>query len=301
MLSAGALNNNSSAISAWTKKKEIKMKKNVIEAIDGLLSFCEKKSETALWPNGPTGTEYAEGLVRVKPDGSNRGSFVEGLDDLDKTVSFLKELDFKQVEVSPEVQYKKSLYFQATLPEGYRAFTGVLTVEGARKKGLDVKVIEGSHGDELQTRGSSLSETNIISVIVDDGMMSTWYPGSFTAANPDPEHKLSADPADWLEELAVKIKLPQTINLGLTNSVLYTGCKIEEVAGRLNLTTSVEEAINIVGRNIAAMEIDSHEVVLTGPMAVWSYLIVFHAVVHKTAKVYYDDGRSGKVLIAAHG
>ena len=91
------------------------------------------------------------------------------------------------------------------------------------------------------------------------------------------------------------------IDLSLKNTQLYAGCETEEVAGRLNLTTLVSEAVNIVGRNIADMEIDSKEVILTGPMAVWSYLVVFHAVVHKTAKVYYDDGRNDKVLIAAHG
>ena len=91
------------------------------------------------------------------------------------------------------------------------------------------------------------------------------------------------------------------INLGLTNGELYAGCEINEVAGRLNLTTPVSEAVNIVGRNIAAMEVNPEEIILTGPMAVWSYLIVFHAIVHKTRRVYYDDGRNGQVLIAAHG
>lgn len=98
-----------------------------------------------------------------------------------------------------------------------------------------------------------------------------------------------------------------TINLSLTNSaLLYEGCVIEEVAGRLNLTTSVADAVNIVGRNIniiceAIPSTDRDEVTLTGPMAVWSYLIVFHAVVHRFRRVYYDDGRSGPVLVAAHG
>ena len=97
------------------------------------------------------------------------------------------------------------------------------------------------------------------------------------------------------------IVIVQIVNLGLGNSELYSGCQIEEVAGRLNLTTPVDEAVNIVGKNIAAMAIDPQEVILTGPMAVWSYLIVFHTVVHKTRKVFYDDGRNDKVLIAAHG
>lgn len=95
------------------------------------------------------------------------------------------------------------------------------------------------------------------------------------------------------------------INLGLTNNNLYNGCNIAEVAGRLNLETPVADAVNIVGRNVAKIVKDARgkekEVILTGAMAVWSYLVVFHAVVHAFDKVYYDDGRNGKVLIAAHG
>lgn len=94
------------------------------------------------------------------------------------------------------------------------------------------------------------------------------------------------------------------INLGLNNSELYAGCEVTEVAGRLNLTTPVEEAVNIVGRNIHSMvaEIqDRNEVILTGPMAVWSYLVVFHAVVHAFSRVVYDDGRGNRVVVAAHG
>ncbi len=65
--------------------------------------------------------------------------------------------------------------------------------------------------------------------------------------------------------------MAQIINLGLTNADLYRGCQIEEVAGRLNLTTPMAEAVNIVGRNISTIDIDPDEVVLTGPMAVWAY------------------------------
>jgi hypothetical protein len=96
------------------------------------------------------------------------------------------------------------------------------------------------------------------------------------------------------------------IDLSLTNADLYKDCEIEEVAGRLNLKTPVADAVNVVGRNVAAIiegtpAADRDEVTLTGPMAVWAYLIVFHAVVHKFDKVLYDDGRSGAVVIAAHG
>jgi hypothetical protein len=93
----------------------------------------------------------------------------------------------------------------------------------------------------------------------------------------------------------------QIVDLSLKNEQLYKGCSIEEVAGRLNLTTPIAEAISIVGKNANEMGFDSEEVVLTGPMAVWSYLIVFHACVHKTRVVKYDDGRSGAVVVAKHG
>lgn len=93
----------------------------------------------------------------------------------------------------------------------------------------------------------------------------------------------------------------QTIDLSLNNSALYEGCTIEEVGGRLNLTTPIDEAVQIVGRNVNAMQFDPDMVELTGPMAVWAYLLVFHAVVHRTRRVVYNDGRSGPVTVAAHG
>jgi hypothetical protein len=46
---------------------------------------------------------------------------------------------------------------------------------------------------------------------------------------------------------------------------------------------------------------DVEEITLTGAMAVWAYLAIFHIVVHRFRHVYYDSGRpDGKVLIAAH-
>ena len=93
----------------------------------------------------------------------------------------------------------------------------------------------------------------------------------------------------------------ETINLSLQNNDLYKGCAIIEVAGRQNLVTPIAQAIEIVGRNVNKLNLHGEEITLTGPMAVWAYLIIFHAVVHCYSKVYYDDGRNGAVLIAAHG
>ena len=91
------------------------------------------------------------------------------------------------------------------------------------------------------------------------------------------------------------------IDLSLKNEALYDGCEVEEVAGRLNLKTPVAEAVNIVGKNVADMNLSGDEITLTGAMAVWAYLVVFHAVVHRFNRVYYNDGRNDSVLIAAHG
>lgn len=96
------------------------------------------------------------------------------------------------------------------------------------------------------------------------------------------------------------------LDLSLRNEQLYTGCDIQEVAGRLALMTPINEAVNIVGRNIQGLVdeliADSvEEITLTGAMAIWAYLVVFHITVHRFHRVYYDDGKpNGKVLIAAH-
>ena len=93
------------------------------------------------------------------------------------------------------------------------------------------------------------------------------------------------------------------LNIGLDNQELYAGCEIKEVGGRLSLISPPAEAANVIGRNtvdiIAAIK-DRSQITLTGAMAVWAYLIVFHIVVHKFAQVWYDDGRGGVVQIAQH-
>ena len=95
------------------------------------------------------------------------------------------------------------------------------------------------------------------------------------------------------------------LDLSLRNKALYKGCVVEEVAGRLNLKTPVAEGVVLVGRNIAAIvqatpPESRDSVTLTGPMAVWAYLIVFHEVVHVFGEVRYSDGRN-TVVLARHG
>lgn len=93
-----------------------------------------------------------------------------------------------------------------------------------------------------------------------------------------------------------------TFDVSLKNELLYKDCKIEEVAGRLNLTTPMAEAVNLVGKNVNDMDLHGDTITLTGAMAIPIYLVVFHAVVHRFKSVFYDDGRGGEpVLIAKHG
>ena len=92
------------------------------------------------------------------------------------------------------------------------------------------------------------------------------------------------------------------LDLSLKNATLYNGCQIKEVGGRLVLETEPNHATNIIGKNIISMieNADKNSITLTGPMAVWAYLIVFHIVVHRFKFVYYDDGRENVVLLAQH-
>jgi hypothetical protein len=53
--------------------------------------------------------------------------------------------------------------------------------------------------------------------------------------------------------------------------------------------------------NLQNMSIDPEEVILTGSMAIWAYLAVFHFLHGRTRRIYYEDGRGDRFLVAAHG
>lgn len=91
------------------------------------------------------------------------------------------------------------------------------------------------------------------------------------------------------------------LDLSLENERLYAGLDVRRDAGKLNLRTSIEQAIAAMGENLQKMDIDPAEVVLTGPMAIWAYLVVFHSIHGRTRRIYYQDGVGNRVLVAAHG
>lgn len=91
------------------------------------------------------------------------------------------------------------------------------------------------------------------------------------------------------------------ISLSLDNEALYRGLDIATEAGKLNLRTPPAEAIAVMGRNLQAMAIDPDEVVLTGAMAIWAYLVVFHALHGRTRRIWYEDGLGRRIQVSAHG
>ena len=95
------------------------------------------------------------------------------------------------------------------------------------------------------------------------------------------------------------------LDLSLSNKLLYDGCVIEELPGKKNLLTPPIEASYIICNNLQKILdsiLEKNEISLTGGMAIWAYLLVFHMVVHRFKKVYYDDAKGMlPLLIAAHG
>ncbi len=91
------------------------------------------------------------------------------------------------------------------------------------------------------------------------------------------------------------------LSLSLDNDALYCGLDIAIEAGKMNLRTPPAEAIAVMLGNLAAMAIDPDEVVLTGGMAIWAYLAVFHVLHGRTRRIWYQDGIGRRILVAAHG
>ena len=129
---------------------------------------------------------YSEGFVRIRPDGTNRGSYVEGFDSLDATKVLLERLDWTVADRAslpagachPD---PRVTYYKAELPDGYVARTGIIALRDATG---EVEVIEGKHGLELTMLApNKLPQTTEVWAITgplegseQPGLWS-WYPG----------------------------------------------------------------------------------------------------------------------------
>ncbi|MBT3230802.1 hypothetical protein HN358_03405 [Candidatus Uhrbacteria bacterium] len=151
--------------------------KTVLNALQALI-------ETAAAGTNPRiNAEYVEGMVRVKPDGTNRGSYVEGVNTLEATKRLLEQLGWTLVahEDLPEgVAFPPASYFCAELPEGMTARTGMILykdLSGEQKS--QVQLVEGDHGPEMVLRwsGPLATTTQVWAIIGTDGwMLWSWYP-----------------------------------------------------------------------------------------------------------------------------
>ena len=91
------------------------------------------------------------------------------------------------------------------------------------------------------------------------------------------------------------------LDLSLANAELWKDLKTQSLAGKLTLVAPPEEAIPVLAARVAALAVDPDEVELTGGMAIWAYLVAFHALHGRTRRIYYRDGLGQRLLVAAHG
>lgn len=142
---------------------------------------------------------YAQGFVRVDSEGKNRGSFMPGLDTLEKTLDFLKGLVW-EVDTTVAKPRPGCAYFIARLSEKLAfesiALLGELTDE---ELGL-VRIRNGKHGLEFYFEGSKkFTPTDEIRIVLGPEeygeVVYTWYPGRNTISIP----------LDQLQQIAVKL------------------------------------------------------------------------------------------------
>ena len=139
--------------------------------------------------------KHLAGFVRI-----NRGSYVEGLNDLDSTLKFLYSLSPRFEEVShddvnaecPGAARQPAVYFRASVPEGYSAFENIVTVRDLSNEGQleNLRVREGAHGLEFYVPQEAeceigLKPTESVWIILGPSeageVVWTWYPGRMTA------------------------------------------------------------------------------------------------------------------------
>ena len=136
---------------------------------------------------------HMEGFVR-----SNRGSYIEGLDTMTKTVNFLYAISTSCVEVDhntvnsecPGAAREGVRYFKFSIPDEVIAYEAVVLLEDLKGAALnDVRVREGSHGYEFYIPDVKFNPGRVATgwIIlgptkdVEGDVVYTWYPGRMTA------------------------------------------------------------------------------------------------------------------------
>ncbi len=92
----------------------------------------------------------------------------------------------------------------------------------------------------------------------------------------------------------------KTFDMSLWNDALYYGCAISTNKHTRHLQTSPEDAAEIIRPNAIALltkmkEEGDKNIILTGPMLIPIYLVVFHVAQIFGFDIYYA-GKNGKVI-----
>ena len=152
---------------------------------------------------------HLEGLVR-----KGRGSYVSSLDDLESTLSFLKDVSKYAIEVShdainaecPGAARKPARYFKADIGGiGYNAFESICLVDDLSNADLDnVRLRRGKHGVEFYipeeltadmcpslTKAKPTTTVWFILGPSEAGeVLWTWFPGRMTAGTKLDNHAI---------------------------------------------------------------------------------------------------------------
>ncbi len=153
--------------------------KRVFEGLSRLADFCEKNINTELWPNGPTGEQYLQGLTRRDTEGNPIGSWVDEIFTLGDLNEFMLSLtNWEEFVPASGAARPGCTYIKAQIPAGWTAWCGAIPHLVAEAEGLSVQRRQGLHGEELVAEyAEGVMATNIAVFIIEDGMLSTWHPG----------------------------------------------------------------------------------------------------------------------------
>ena len=138
--------------------------------------------------------KHLDGFVRT-----DRGSYVEGLDTLGRTLAFLRDMAPSFVEVShaevnaecPGAAREPARYFRAEMLEGFTGMESVVLIGDLVAAGRldEVRVRDGAHGPEFyipgEPKGLGEKPTDNVWIILGPSeageVVWTWYPGRMTA------------------------------------------------------------------------------------------------------------------------
>lgn len=152
---------------------------NPLMQLNKRIAWANRQKDEPMWPSGPTPQQYLDGMVRTT------GSYimdVETMKDLKHFFSKLEEATWIPPNLLPRgIATEGNKYYQTKIPIVYSGWVNMGQVSQLEEHLDQIRVVKSDHGIELQLSGQEPTQTEIVSFIVDDDGLVTWYPGPFTA------------------------------------------------------------------------------------------------------------------------